>query len=96
MSKDHAKALLTPACLTTDSAQDSEPLEARSNRPEALPIHQNPLLSGTQCNFTKTPHLLFQEQGWTQRDKAGGDKSLGQERPPCKITEQKRIPAYKL
>ena len=91
MSKDHAKALVTPACLTTGSAQDSEP-----NRPEALPSHQNPLLSGTQCNFTKTPHVLFQEQGWTQRDEAGGGKSLGQERPPCKITEQKRSPAFKL
>ena len=96
MSKDHAKALVTPACLTTGSAQDSEPLEVRSNRPEALPSHQNPLLSGTQCNFTKTPHVLFQEQGWTQRDEAGGGKSLGQGRPPCKITEQKRSPAFKL
>ena len=82
MSKDHAKALVTPACLTTGSAQDSEPLEARSNCPEALPSDQNPLLSGTQCNFPKTPHVLFQEQGWTQRDEAGGGKSLGQERPP--------------
>ena len=52
------------------------------NRPEALASHQNPLLSGAQCNFTKTPHVLFQEQGWTQRDEAGGGKSLGQERPP--------------
>ena len=73
---------VTRACLTTVSAQDSEPLAARSNRPEALPSHQNPLLSGAQCNFTKTPHVLFQKQGWTQRDEAGGGKSLGQERPP--------------
>ena len=62
MSKDHAKALVTPACLTTGSAQDSEPLEARSNRPEALPSHQNPLLLGRSATFPRHRMCCFKSK----------------------------------